>query len=396
MTELEHTDALAAEYVLGTLDADERAQARALLTVDAAFVLKVQFWERQLGELHLMVEPVEPDPELWTRIKTKMVEMQSKPPPPRLPEPQNLEPPPAAAVEPAAPDAPLSLDAIEAAISQAATALNAEAAEASAEPLSAEQPRPDAIDVATSQAPTTLNVEAAEPPPAQESLAEPRHEPPIVEVIDAAISETASASTDNAVEPAAEVVGSAPPADRAVPPAEEPAPLPSDAVPAAPAQWALEPDEPMPALAPDVISSADERAGAMSDTAALKAEAPAEEAAPAAIAAEAAVAAPFAPVLSAPASAPVVSVEEKWTPAAEPQPAVIAARRAMRRWRALALVLLLLVAALAALLAAWRFAPERVPPALRPLELLRQMGVPIPAPQAPPRRPLPPQFQFDE
>ena len=51
MSELEHTDALAAEYVLGTLDAGERAQARALLNVDPGFVAKVQFWERRLGEI---------------------------------------------------------------------------------------------------------------------------------------------------------------------------------------------------------------------------------------------------------------------------------------------------------------------------------------------------------
>jgi hypothetical protein len=55
-----------------------------------------------------------------------------------------------------------------------------------------------------------------------------------------------------------------------------------------------------------------------------------------------------------------------------------------------------MVVAVAALLAAWRFAPERVPPMLRPLELMRQMGVTVPAPAPPPRRPLPPQTQFDE
>ena len=37
MTMDEDRDGLAAEYVLGTLDADERAQADALLTVDAGF-----------------------------------------------------------------------------------------------------------------------------------------------------------------------------------------------------------------------------------------------------------------------------------------------------------------------------------------------------------------------
>ena len=32
----------------------------------------VRIWERRLGELHLMVEPVEPDPQVWERIKPKM------------------------------------------------------------------------------------------------------------------------------------------------------------------------------------------------------------------------------------------------------------------------------------------------------------------------------------
>ena len=41
MSEVDHTDALAAEYVLGTLDFDEREQARALLGSDAAFAAKV-------------------------------------------------------------------------------------------------------------------------------------------------------------------------------------------------------------------------------------------------------------------------------------------------------------------------------------------------------------------
>src|SRR6267378_5321051 len=69
-----NTDALAAEYVLGTLDPEERTQARALLEIDQEFVAKVRLWERRLGELHLMVEPVEPDGEIWHRIKSKMPE----------------------------------------------------------------------------------------------------------------------------------------------------------------------------------------------------------------------------------------------------------------------------------------------------------------------------------
>src|SRR6266849_3252189 len=70
------TDALAAEYVLGTLDSDERSGAQSLLAEDAGFAAKVRVWERRLGELHLMVEPVEPEGDIWQRIKAKLPEVQ--------------------------------------------------------------------------------------------------------------------------------------------------------------------------------------------------------------------------------------------------------------------------------------------------------------------------------
>ncbi len=62
-------DALAAEYVLGTLSADERDQADALLAIDPGFAEIVRVWERRLGELNVMVEAVEPPPEVWNKIK---------------------------------------------------------------------------------------------------------------------------------------------------------------------------------------------------------------------------------------------------------------------------------------------------------------------------------------
>jgi anti-sigma-K factor RskA len=62
-------DGFAAEYVLGTLDAEERAQADALMLVDASFAASVHRWERRLGELNVLVAPVEPDAPLWDRIK---------------------------------------------------------------------------------------------------------------------------------------------------------------------------------------------------------------------------------------------------------------------------------------------------------------------------------------
>src|SRR5262249_60543901 len=90
MNELDYTDALAAEYVLGTLDFEERTQACALLDADEAFAAKVELWERRFGELHHMVEAVEPEAAIWARIKAKMPEARQKMQP-RTPE----GPPPA-------------------------------------------------------------------------------------------------------------------------------------------------------------------------------------------------------------------------------------------------------------------------------------------------------------
>ena len=56
----EDQDTLAAEYVLGTLSAEEREHAEALLTFDSGFEAAVRQWERRLGELNVMVEAVEP------------------------------------------------------------------------------------------------------------------------------------------------------------------------------------------------------------------------------------------------------------------------------------------------------------------------------------------------
>ena len=65
----DHT-ALAAEYALGTLDADERAQVETLMSVDRDFTALVESWEFRLGVLNQMVGSVDPRPEVWDRIKT--------------------------------------------------------------------------------------------------------------------------------------------------------------------------------------------------------------------------------------------------------------------------------------------------------------------------------------
>jgi anti-sigma-K factor RskA len=281
MSELDYMDALAAEYVLGTLDAEERARARTLLEADETFAAKVELWERRFGDLYLMVEPVEPDSGVWARIKAKMLEVEQRvrtteqpmPPPPL---PTTAEPP--------------SLDAIEAVISETATTLTSEATSAAAT-LQSEAPTPEVM-------PTTVS-EAIPGPEA--TLAPPSESTPVP------ISE---------------------------------APLPLDAT----------------------------------RTSAVEAM-------------------PTPPVAVAPAVASPQAVGETQAQAVEP--ALLRVRRQLGRWRAFAILMTLVVVAVAALLAAWRFAPDRVPPMLQPLELMRQAGVPLPAMPAP-RRPAPPESRFDE
>ena len=254
-----NTDALAAEYVLGTLDPEERTQAQGLLESDQDFAAKVRLWERRLGELHLMVEPVEPEPKIWDRIKAKMPEL--------IPAPE-------------------------------------------------------------------LSVAPPEPPPAD-----------------------------------------------VVPPPAEPAPPAPQAASAASVGETLPPTPTLPPIIPSPPPTPP----------ATTAPAPAE------------VTPPPPPPPAKPAVAPVLTPsgrrspdELKTEPKAEPrkdQSAVMRGRLA--RWRVFAGLMTLVVLAVGALLSAWRFAPERVPPVLRPAEVLRVIGVSV-AGSAPPRRPAPPESQFDE
>ena len=61
--------ALAAEYALGTLDADERTQVETMMAVDREFAAIVQAWEFRLGVLNQMVGSVEPRPLVWDNIR---------------------------------------------------------------------------------------------------------------------------------------------------------------------------------------------------------------------------------------------------------------------------------------------------------------------------------------
>src|ERR1700750_3351813 len=111
--------AIAAEYALGTLDADERAQVETMMAADPEFTAMVQSWEFRLGVLNQMVGSVEPRPELWERVRAAvghspqqapLVLPEAAPPPPPSPptdvvtEIKGFDPsPPAPTFDPIAP-----------------------------------------------------------------------------------------------------------------------------------------------------------------------------------------------------------------------------------------------------------------------------------------------------
>ncbi|WP_188518475.1 anti-sigma factor [Alsobacter metallidurans] len=64
----EDADALAGEYVLGTLGADERAAFGRALERDPALRALVADWERRLSPLAQGVEPVSPTADVWRAI----------------------------------------------------------------------------------------------------------------------------------------------------------------------------------------------------------------------------------------------------------------------------------------------------------------------------------------
>jgi anti-sigma-K factor RskA len=62
-------DLLAAEYVLGSLEGEERREAERLLADDPAFARSVEAWQRRLTPLASSVAPVAPPSDLWQRIE---------------------------------------------------------------------------------------------------------------------------------------------------------------------------------------------------------------------------------------------------------------------------------------------------------------------------------------
>src|SRR5579871_6763277 len=80
MAHSEDDIALAAEYALGTLQADERARAESMMAADAAFAALVRSWELRLGVLNQMVGLIEPRPVVWENIKAAIGQAASQAP----------------------------------------------------------------------------------------------------------------------------------------------------------------------------------------------------------------------------------------------------------------------------------------------------------------------------
>jgi anti-sigma-K factor RskA len=92
--------ALAAEYALGTLEADERTQVETMMAVDTEYTAIVRAWEYRLGVLNQMVGSVEPRPIVWENIRAAVGHAEPQTPmllpePPPPPAPVVAEPAPA-------------------------------------------------------------------------------------------------------------------------------------------------------------------------------------------------------------------------------------------------------------------------------------------------------------
>jgi hypothetical protein len=313
--------AFAAEYVIGSLDPDERAHANAQLEIDEGFRALVRAWERRLGELHLMVEPVEPDVRIWDRISDRLGIRAPAPPP--------FVPPPFAP-QPTAPAATPFAATVSAPLPAAPSASAAPALEPSFE--SKFEPEPQAF--------RTLPPAAPFPPPPQQSV--PRTpEQELASLIEEA---------DKFSTKLTELGSAAPPetgpeiATRAEPPAESVShdaashadSLLAEAADAITTKPSVEPDhdERIAEVWPDEAVAREDLPPPIRDTGPRR----------------------DGTMLMSPADVARITVYRQ--------------QRRIGRWRAAALVMTFLAFGLGSLIAAWRFAPDRLPQPLQPIAVL--------------------------
>jgi anti-sigma-K factor RskA len=68
------TDLLVGEYVLGTLESDERRRLEVIAEREPTVAAAVMVWERRLAPLHELVAPVEPPAQIWPEIAASLNE----------------------------------------------------------------------------------------------------------------------------------------------------------------------------------------------------------------------------------------------------------------------------------------------------------------------------------
>ncbi len=68
----EDDQGLAADYVMGLLDATEEARAQSLIAEEPEFAAAVESWRTRLSELDTSAEATPPSPELWGRIASSI------------------------------------------------------------------------------------------------------------------------------------------------------------------------------------------------------------------------------------------------------------------------------------------------------------------------------------
>jgi hypothetical protein len=350
MSENGDIDALAAEYVLGTLDAGERARAQSLLPADQALAAKVRIWERRLSELHLMVEPVEPDGDVWDRIKAKVqpaARAFAVPvPQPIVESPKPAVETPKSAAELLQPFAESPKPAVEEAehkakpVPDAATSEGVEVAKSPESSL-------ESVDVMKS-------AESAE----RDAFARVDDSIEVARALDEAVKSIGIGRSSESVELKAATVTETPD-DEPAPSGvfdDMPEPTPSGPLASFPTSFTTSAPAPAPVVPPPVSLTVP-------------------------------IPSPAAP----PGPSLAVRPSERRKPVAAPPPS---------RWlsRTIATLTTLILVAVAALVAAWRFVPDRVPPPLRPVQVLRALGIatPVTVVGPAPRKPAPPESRYDE
>jgi hypothetical protein len=308
--------ALAAEYVIGTLDPDERARANAQLEIDEGFRALVRGWERRLGELHLMVEPVEPDGRIWERISGRLGVRTPEPPPfvppPFVPPP--FAPPPFAPQSAATPFA-----------ATVSTPLSAPLPSASADPVdpALEPPLESKFEPVPQAARPLPTAPPFLPPPVQQSV-QRTPEQELASLIEEADRFTTQLS---------EMASASPLPEKGQEPAEADSLL-AEAADAIAVKPSVEPDH-------------DERVAEVWPEEAVATQ-----------------------DLPPPIRGPRRDSTMLMSPADVAHLTVRRQQRRIGRWRATALLMTFFALGLGSLIAAWRFAPDRLPHGLQPIAVL--------------------------